>query len=70
MMVALHDTWPDYGFASHKGYVTPEHQSALAAHGPCPEHRRSYVNVRNAAAGTDTFDVQDDLFDDQEEWVS
>ena len=32
----------------HKGYVTPEHQAALRAHGPCPEHRFSYVNVRGA----------------------
>ncbi|HWA68135.1 MAG TPA: ribonuclease HII [Mycobacteriales bacterium] len=59
MMTALHEQWPHYEFASHKGYVTPEHQQALAMHGPCPEHRRSYVNVRNAEAR-----------DDQEEWVS
>ncbi|HVW81219.1 MAG TPA: ribonuclease HII [Mycobacteriales bacterium] len=48
MMVNLHEQWPQYDFASHKGYVTPEHQSALSEHGPCPEHRRSYINVRNA----------------------
>jgi ribonuclease HII len=50
MMTGLHEQWPMYEFASHKGYVTPEHQSALAVHGPCPEHRRSYVNVRRASA--------------------
>ncbi|HVX70538.1 MAG TPA: ribonuclease HII [Mycobacteriales bacterium] len=61
LMVAMHDTWPWYEFASHKGYVTPEHQSALAMHGPCPEHRRSYVNVRKVDA---------ELVVDQEEWVS
>ena len=60
MMTGLHDEWPVYDFASHKGYVTPEHQSALAAHGPCPEHRRSYVNVRSA----------EEALADQEEWVS
>jgi ribonuclease HII len=48
MMVGLHEQWPEYEFASHKGYVTPEHSSALSQHGPCPEHRRSYVNVRRA----------------------
>jgi ribonuclease HII len=58
MMVSLHEQWPAYEFASHKGYVTPEHQAALSLHGPCPEHRRSYVNVRAASR------------DDQEEWVS
>ncbi len=46
MMVALHDTFPAYDFKTHKGYITPTHQAALAAHGPCPEHRFSFVNVR------------------------
>jgi len=50
MMVEMHDRWPEYEFAQHKGYVTPEHASALDRHGPCPEHRASYVNVRRAAA--------------------
>jgi ribonuclease HII len=49
MMTELHDRFPDYDFATHKGYVTPEHSVALHAHGPCPEHRASYVNVRRAA---------------------
>ena len=46
IMVGLHDRWPDYEFATHKGYVTPVHSAALRRHGPCPEHRFSYVNVR------------------------
>ena len=53
MMVALHDVHPQYDFAQHKGYVTPEHSAALSAHGPCPEHRFSYVNVRAAAPGAE-----------------
>ena len=44
-MIELHEKWPGYDFASHKGYVTPEHQQALSRHGPSPVHRRSYVNV-------------------------
>jgi ribonuclease HII len=48
IMVDMHDRWPNYAFDEHKGYVTPEHQAALRAHGPCPEHRYSYVNVRGA----------------------
>lgn len=50
IMVGLHERWPQYDFATHKGYVTPGHAAALAAHGPCPEHRFSYVNVRRLAA--------------------
>ena len=45
IMVQMHDRFPFYDFAQHKGYVTPEHSAALVAHGPCPEHRYSYVNV-------------------------
>lgn len=50
MMIEMHEQWPQYEFAQHKGYVTPEHALALDEHGPCPEHRASYVNVRRAAA--------------------
>jgi ribonuclease HII len=46
IMLELHERWPEYDFASHKGYVTPEHSAALQQHGPCAEHRFSYVNVR------------------------
>jgi ribonuclease HII len=49
LMTDMHDRFPEYDFAVHKGYVTREHQQALEAHGPCPEHRRRFVNVRRAA---------------------
>lgn len=42
----LHQRWPAYGFDGHKGYPTPAHLAALRAHGPCPEHRRSFAPVR------------------------
>ncbi|MGH8840758.1 MAG: ribonuclease HII [Jiangellaceae bacterium] len=45
IMTDMHDRWPGYDFATHKGYVTPEHQQALSRYGPSPVHRRSYVNV-------------------------
>ena len=48
MMLELHERWPHYDFATHKGYCTAEHDEALTAHGPCPEHRRRFVNVRAA----------------------
>jgi ribonuclease HII len=50
LMRRLHDAWPVYDFARHKGYVTPEHTAALEAHGPCPEHRFSYLNVKACVA--------------------
>jgi ribonuclease HII len=37
--------FPQYGFAGHKGYGTAAHMAALQAHGPCPEHRRSFAPV-------------------------
>lgn len=46
LMVAMDTTFPGYGFAQHKGYPTPEHLAALAALGPCAEHRRSFAPVR------------------------
>lgn len=49
-MRELHAQWPQYGFDRHKGYPSPAHLAALAAHGPCPEHRRSYAPVRDALA--------------------
>jgi ribonuclease HII len=48
IMVELHERFPAYDFARHKGYATPEHTAAMREHGPCPEHRFSYVNVRSA----------------------
>jgi ribonuclease HII len=48
MMRDLHERWPHYEFAQHKGYVTRLHAAALDTHGPCPEHRASYINVQRA----------------------
>ncbi len=42
----LDRVWPDYGFARHKGYGTPEHLEALGRLGPCPLHRYSFAPVR------------------------
>lgn len=47
--------YPGYGFASHKGYSTPEHFEALNRLGPCPQHRRSFAPVRRL--------LEPDLFD-------
>jgi ribonuclease HII len=46
LMSELHERFPGYAFHRHNGYSTAAHQAALAAHGPCSEHRRSYAPVR------------------------
>lgn len=53
-MLNLDATYPDYGFARHKGYPTPEHLSVLRRLGPTPEHRMSFAPVRRC--------LQADLF--------
>jgi ribonuclease HII len=45
IMRDLDTTFPDYGFAKHKGYITKVHTEALQEHGPCIEHRRSFANI-------------------------
>lgn len=37
------ERFPAYGFERHVGYGTPEHLRALADHGPCALHRRSFA---------------------------
>ena len=46
-MVALHERYPQYGFAEHKGYASPEHLAALREHGPCDIHRRTFEPVQS-----------------------
>lgn len=46
IMDELHLQFPAYGFSRHKGYPTREHRTAIARHGPCPEHRRTFRGVR------------------------
>lgn len=46
----LHQSHPEYGFDRHKGYGTALHLKALQAHGPLPEHRRSFAPVARALA--------------------
>lgn len=45
LMLAMHQRFPCYDFARHKGYPTAAHLAALRQHGPCSEHRRSFAPV-------------------------
>jgi ribonuclease HII len=59
-MVELDRLYSGYGFASHKGYPTPEHLRQLRRLGALPVHRRSFAPVRKVL-GLDP--VQAGLFD-------
>jgi ribonuclease HII len=50
IMTEMSSRFPQYDFDVHKGYCTAEHTAALERHGPCPEHRRRFINVRRADA--------------------
>lgn len=43
MMVEYDSIYPEYHFASNKGYGSAEHIEALKKYGPCPIHRRSFI---------------------------
>jgi len=46
LMLELHQQYPHYGFADHKGYPTEAHLAALREHGVTAVHRRSFRPVR------------------------
>lgn len=41
----VHEEYPEYGFAQHKGYGTAAHLAALKEYGPCPLHRSTFAPV-------------------------
>ncbi len=45
MMSGACPSYPAYGFSRNKGYPSPEHQTSLAAHGPCVLHRHSWAPI-------------------------
>ncbi len=46
LMVEMGGRHPQYSFASHKGYGTPQHLRELQAHGPLECHRSNFAPVR------------------------
>jgi ribonuclease HII len=74
IMTRLHEEYPVYDFVTHKGYITPTHTAALEQYGPCPIHRRRFVNVRRVegasegepvATYTDLVGDDDDVMTEQ-----
>ena len=45
LMVEYDALFPQYGFAQHKGYGTADHKTALQKYGPCPIHRKQFVET-------------------------
>lgn len=52
-MEQLHEQFPQYAFASHKGYGTALHLERLRIHGPSPIHRLSFAPVRQQSLRLD-----------------
>jgi ribonuclease HII len=46
IMLAYDRLFPEYGFSGHKGYGSEKHRNAVALHGPCVCHRRSFAGVK------------------------
>ena len=46
LMLDYAEQFPHYGFTKHKGYGTKQHREAIASHGPCPLHRKTFRGVR------------------------
>ena len=58
-MADMDRLYPGYGFASHKGYPTPDHLRALKELGPLPIHRRTFGPVRDVLS---SHPAQQELF--------
>jgi ribonuclease HII len=46
-MAEMDILYPGYGFASHKGYPTPDHLKVLKERGALPIHRKTFAPVRD-----------------------
>ncbi len=58
LMTELDAQYPLYGFAQHKGYATPQHLSAIAKHGLCDIHRRTFHPRALAVTTQDIVDAK------------
>jgi ribonuclease HII len=51
LMLEYAAQFPEYGFAEHKGYGTAKHLAAIAAHGACPIHRKTFAPLKPKETG-------------------
>lgn len=52
MMYELDEKYPEYGFASHKGYPTKKHIEAINKYGLTEGYRKTYGPVKKVLEGT------------------
>lgn len=62
LMTEYHRWYPQYNFADHKGYSTPQHLRLLREHGPCAIHRSTYAPVQHLLEGS-AVGFDEDVFD-------
>ncbi len=62
LMIEYHRWYPQYNFAEHKGYSTPQHLRLLREHGPCAIHRCTYAPVQHLLTAS-VADFEADIFD-------
>jgi ribonuclease HII len=55
LMEELDARYPEYGFAKHKGYSTPEHEDAIRKYGPCDMHRMSFTYIKELCGQYSSF---------------
>ncbi len=46
-MLRLHNEYPMYGWAEHKGYPTSKHRAAIAEFGSSPYHRKTFKLLKD-----------------------
>jgi len=51
LMLEYHVQFPAYGFDEHKGYGTAKHLAAIAQHGACPIHRKTFAPLKPKEPG-------------------
>lgn len=47
LMIAMNESYPQYDFATNKGYNSADHLIAIHNHGACPIHRMSFAALKN-----------------------
>jgi ribonuclease HII len=52
IMIELDSEYPQYGLASHKGYITASHTAAIKQYGILPIHRKSFANIAEIIAAS------------------
>ena len=52
IMIELDGEYPQYGLASHKGYITASHTAAIKQYGVLPIHRKSFENIAKIIAAS------------------